>query len=257
MSKNPVEEFLDDQEGIDKVAVDDLRGRQKREYELWQQWKQNGQKKEDFKPLIQSFRPLINSEANKWAYRQRDIPPAAIKAEFTNQFVRAMDTYDPNFGAKLNTHVTHQLRRAHRFVTTYQNPGRIPETRVYRIRELQDAESYLDEIHGRPPTQHELSDYLKWSPRQVDTLQTEVRKARPTSQFEADPSSMSPSRHNEIMRLLPYDLNQDEKVVYEYLYGVNGKPKLSPGQIAKKTKMSAPKVSRLKRSIANKYKKHQ
>jgi len=253
---NPVDDFLELATDLRKHAADDLRKRQQKELEMWRTWKDGGMRPQQLKPLIQSFKPLINHRANVWAGRVRDVPPEAIRAEFTNQFVQALQTYDPNRGAALNTHVSHQLKKAQRFVTTYQNPGRIPENRIYRIRELQDAEMHLDEQFGRPPTQLEIADHLKWSPRQVDLLQREVRKARPTGQFETDPMSFTPSRHNEIVRLLPYDLSPEEKQVFEYVYGIGGKPRLEPGQIAQRLGMSAPKVSRLKKSIAEKYEKY-
>jgi len=253
---NPVETFLETLELVKQAAIDDLRGRQQKELEMWQRWNQGGQQKEDLRPLIQSFKPLVNHQANVWAGRVRDVPPAAIRAEFTNQFVQALQTYDPDRGAGLGTHIRHQLKKAQRFVTTYQNPGRIPENRIYKIRELQDAETRLDEQFGRPPTQLEVADHLQWSPRQVDVLQREIRRALPTGQFETDPSTFTPSRHKEIIRLLPYELNTEEKQVFEYLYGIGGKPQLGPGEIAQKLNMSAPKVSRLKRTIGEKYEKY-
>lgn len=253
---NPVEEFLSASEQLEKDATADFLKKQKQEMQMWEQWKQGGQKPKDLRPLIKSFRPLINSRANTFAGKLRDVPPAAIRAEFTNQFVQALETYDPNRGAQLNTHINHQLKKGQRFITTYQNPGRIPENRIYKIRELQDAEMRLDEQFGRSPTQIELSDHLKWSPKTVGVLQKELRRATPTGQFEADPSTFTPSRHKEIMRLLPYDLSSDERAVFEHIYGVGGKKKLGPGAIARKLKMSAPKVSRLKRAVAGKYAKH-
>lgn len=253
---NPVEEYLASVGQLEKDAASEFRRKQQQEMEMWQQWKQGGQKPQDLRPLIKSFRPLINARANTFAGKLRDVPPAAIRAEFTNQFVQALETYDPQRGAQLNTHINHQLKKGQRFITTYQNPGRIPENRIYKIRELQDAEMRLDEQLGRAPTQIELADQLKWSPRTVGVLQKELRRATPTGQFEADPSTYTPSRHQEIMRLLPYDLSPDERAVFEHLYGVGGKMKLGPGQIARKLKMSAPKVSRLKRAIAQKYSKH-
>jgi len=252
---NPVDDFLALKSGLRKQAADDLGSRKKRELEMWEQWKSGGMKPQQLQPLLQSLKPLINQHANVYAGRVRDIPPAAIRAEFTNQIVQALQTYDPTRAA-LGTHIGHQLKKARRFITTYQNPARIPETRVYKIRELQDAEQILDERFGRPPTQLEVADHLKWSPRQVELLQKEVRKAWPTSKFEADPYTFTPSRHAEIVRLLPYDLTPDERQVFEYIQGIGGKPKLEPGQIAKKLGMSAPKVSRLKSSIAQKYAKY-
>jgi DNA-directed RNA polymerase specialized sigma subunit len=224
--------------------------------EMWKEWKESGMEPDKLRPLLKSFKPLIHSRANMYTSKLRDIPPAAIRSEFTNQFVKALQTYDPNRGAALNTHINYQLRKAKRFITTYQNTGRIPETRIYRIRELQDAHQRLDDKFGRPPTTHELADKLKWSPTQVDLLQRELRKSYPTGQFESDPSSYTPSRQKEVLRLLPYELTHDEKAVFEHLYGIGGKPKLGPGDIARRLKMSAPKVSRLKKSIAEKYKRY-
>ena len=249
---NPIDEFLNDA-GIEKFSASDLRKRQQREMEMWEQWQQSGQQKKHLRPLLSSLKGFINHRANVYAGRVRDIPPEAIRAEFTNQTVQALQSFDPNRGTKLTTHIGHQLKKAQRFITTYQNPGRIPE---YRIRELQDAEQRLDERLGRAPTQLELADKLKWSPRQVGVLQREVRKALPTGQFEQDPSSFVPSRQKEVLRLLPYELNSEERAVFEYIYGVGGKPKLGPGAIAQRLGMSAPKVSRLKRAIADKYAKY-
>jgi len=253
---NPVDEFLDALEGVEKEAAEELRQRQQREFEMWQDWRNSGMPQDKLRPLMQSFSPFINSRANVFANKVRDIPPAAIRAEFKNQFVQALQTFDPERGAQLNTHINHQLKKAQRFITTYQNPGRIPENRIYRIREMQDAEMRLDEQLGRAPTQLELADHLKWSPKQVGYLQRELRKARPTGQFESDPSSFVPSRQKEVMRLLPYELTPDERPVFEYLYGVGGKPQLGPGEIARTLNISAPKVSRLKRSIAEKYERY-
>lgn len=252
---NPLADFLSITDGLDKQATEDMGAKRQRELEMWQHWQDNGKQPEHLKPLLQSIRPVINRQANIYS-RLRDIPPAAIRAEFTNQAVQAFETYDPDRGTALATHVTNHLKKARRFVTTYQNPARIPETRIYRIRELQDATAHLEDRYGRSPTQLELSDHLKWSPRQVDVLQREVRISHPAGHFESDPFAVSPSRHQEIMRLLPYELNPEERQVFEYLHGVGGKPRLEPGQIAQKLNMSAPKVSRLKKSIADKYAKY-
>lgn len=253
---NPLEDYLHALEGIEKAATDERKKLQQRELQLWQDWKAGGMKPQQVRPLIQSFQPLINSVANRWAPRIRDLPPAAIRAEFTNHFMKALETYDPDRGAALGTHVRSHLRKAQRFVTTYQNPGRIPETRVYQIRRFQDAEQRLEEQFGRPPTALEIADEMKQSPRQVELLQKEIRRSLPTSQFQADPSTHIPSDVRQNLRLLQYELNNEERQVYEYIYGVGGKPALGPGEISKRLGMSAPKVSRLKKSIAEKWEKY-
>jgi DNA-directed RNA polymerase specialized sigma subunit len=246
---DPVSEFIEFSGGFHKEAVS--KEQRDQELEMWHTWNNNGRKQEDMRPLLNSMRPLILKEANNWA-RQRDVPPAAIRAEFTNQAVRGFETYDPTKAA-LNTHLRNQMLQARRFVVSNQNPARIVESRVYGIGDFNNAKQRLADTLGRDPTQLELADELKWSPRKVKMMQSEIKVAVPASQFSADVASMVPSRQQEILRLLPYELTPDERAVFEHIYGIGGKAKLSPGEIAVKLNMSAPKVSRLKASIAAKY----
>ena len=246
---DPVSEFLSFSGGLYKEAVS--KEQRKQELEMWHTWNKNGRKQEDMRPLLNSMRPLILKEANSWA-RQRDIPPAAIRAEFTNQAVKGFETYDPT-RAGLHTHLTNQMLQARRFVVSNQNPARIVESRVYGIGDFNNAKQRLTDTLGRDPTQLELADELKWSPRKVKMMQSEIKVAVPASQFSADVASMVPSRQQEILRLLPYELTPDERAVFEHIYGIGGKAKLSPGEIATKLNMSAPKISRIKAAIAAKY----
>lgn len=246
---DPVSEFLEFSGGLDKEAVS--KEQRDQELSMWHTWNNNGRKQEDMRPLLNSMRPLILKEASNWA-RQRDIPPAAIRAEFTNQAVKGFETYDPS-RAGLHTHLTNQMLQARRFVVSNQNSARIVEARVYGIGDFNNAKQRLMDSLDREPTQLELADELKWSPRRVKMLQLEIKKVQPASQFSADVASTVPSRQQEILQLLPYDLTPDERVVFEHIYGIGGKDKLSPGEIATKLKMSAPKISRIKAAIAKKY----
>lgn len=248
---NPVIEFLDVSDSMDKLAADDLRAKQQKELEMWKTWKNGGMQQKHLRPLLNSLRPFIRSASNQWAI-QRDVPPAAVHAEFLNHAVKALETYDPS-KAGLNTYLASQMRKAPRFIKTYQNAAYIPETRSYSIQKFKDANSVLTEQLGRLPTQLEIADHLQWSPRKVAVMQKEIKSSIPESGFAYDPTSFVPSKQQEILRLLPYELTTEERSVFEYLYGVGGKPRLSPGDIAKRLNMSAPKVSRLKAAIANKY----
>ena len=236
--------------------VKPLTPRAQREHQMWQDWDQGGRKPEKLRPLIHSLQPLVTHRSRIFEHKVRDIPPPAIKAEFQTQLVRALETFDPNKG-KLATYVGSRLMKANRFVTTYQNPARIVETRVGKITDLKNAEDLLSQQLKRPPTSVELADQMKMPQKDVVALREELRKAHPSGQFgPADPSTITPSRTKEIMRLLPADLSPDENAVFERVYGVSGKRQMGTGSIAKELKMSAPKVSRLKKSIAQKWKEY-
>ena len=267
---NPLEEALDllgyEEEELEKNgfavpkppqppqfgAPPSIAGRAKQELQMWQQWQQGGKKPEDLRPLVQSLQPLVSNRMKIFHNRVRDIPPDAIRAEFHDQLVNALDTFDPNKG-KMTTWINARLMKANRFVNTYQNPARIGEKRIRDITTFQTAEDTLRQRLGRSPTIIEISDYAKIPQNEVRLLRSELRRSHPVGQFgEKDPTSFTMSRTQEIMNLLPHE----ERAVFEYVHGVAGKPQLGTGDIAKKLGLSAPKVSRIKQAIAEKWKSY-
>lgn len=245
----PVEDFLSEKRELEKAAV---KARAQKDFQLWEQWKQGGEKEEDLEVLMKQIDPIVRKASNVYSGKV-NIPRSAIRAEFQIQAIHALKRYDPKRGAQVGTYLTSQLRRGKRFITNYQNIGRIPETRVYKIREFEDEKMRLADRLGRDPTAHELSDRLKWPINQVSAMEVELsRKEVPTSLLQADMTSLKPSRPAEVMRLIQYELAPEEKAVYEYLLGVNGKPQLKPGQIAAKLRIPPSKVSRIKAGIGQK-----
>ena len=219
---------------------------------MWHHWDNNGRQPAHLQPLIESMQPLVKKRLNIFENRERDIPPAAIRAEFQDQLVRALATFDPNRG-KLGSYVSDQLMKANRFVTTYQNPARIVEPRTYMITKMRGAEDFLHQELKRPPTAMELAEHMQVPTQQVEFLKKELRKAIPTGQFEHDPAGFTPSKTNEMLRLIPYELTPEENAVFEHVHGIGGKPQLGTGDIAKRLNMSAPKVTRIKAAIAVKW----
>jgi len=229
--------------------------RNRRDLELLDQWKQGGEKPDDLRPLLGNFRGLIRSQSRQWESNV-ELPPAAVRAEFTKQAVQAFRTYQPDKGATLGSWVGTNMKKAQRYVTTYQNTARIGEHRVYKIGQYQTAKASLDDQLGREPTTEELADHLKWSPREVGRMNAEIRKAHIESAFEGSPMNLMPSREAEVLRLVKYDLSPEERLVYEYTVGDGGKPQLKPGQIATRLNMSPAKVTRVREAIYQKMKGH-
>lgn len=224
-----------------------------KDFELWNQWNDQERSVDAIRPLVQQFKPLVMKRANVYAGKNPNVPPEAVRAEFMNQAIKAFETYDPNRGAALGTHVNWQLMKGRRFIATYGGGvGRIPENRSYKVRQFTDARDELGDQLGRTPSALELADHLKWPIKQVSAMEMEVRREVPSSLLQADTMSVKPSRDAEIARLIQYELNPEEQVVMEHLLGINGKPQLKPGAIARKLNMTPSKVSRVKLNIAKK-----
>lgn len=243
-SDSAIDEFLElEKESAQYSAKKDLG--------LWQTWMDNGKQPEDTEQLLNNFKGLIRSESNRFA-GHLNIPSSAVHSQFQTQAMRAFETYDPNRGTKLSTHVTNQMKRGRRFVHTYQNLGRIPEPRIYKITDFKTNQLELEDDLGRPPTAHEMADRMKWPVKQIVAMEHELRDEIPSSRFAGDIMDIKPSADAEVLRLIQYELSPEEKAVFEYSTGMNGRPMLKPGEIAKKLNMPASKVSRLKLSTANK-----
>jgi DNA-directed RNA polymerase specialized sigma subunit len=242
---NPIDEFAEHEKKAASTVA-------KKDVQMWHEWNNNGRTTEDSEKLLKQVDPVIRRATNVYSGKV-NIPKTAIRAEFQIQALKAFEKYDPNKGVQLNTFLTGQLKSGQRFITTYQNVGHIPETRIYKITEFNTAKDVLKDKLGREPSAIEMADHLKWPIREVSALELETsRREIPLSTLEADMSSIKPSEEAETLRLLQYDLDPEERAVYEYLVGMNGKPQLSPGQISQKMGISQSKISRIRTNISNK-----
>jgi len=234
----------------------DLGQVKQRELELWKNWNAGGQKPEDLRPLLRSFKPLIRKQANQWVSTgDVDIPPEAVYAEFNKQFVKALQTYDPDKG-QLGSWVTGNLRKAKRWMATYRHPARMGESRFYMTGQYDRAKAYLNDQLGREPSTIEIADYMQQPVAEIGRLEMEKRKSLPSGGWEFDPTTISPSKEAEALRLAMYEMTPQEQLVAEYTLGMNGKPTLKAGEIAVKLGVSASKVSHIRAAITDKLSKY-
>lgn len=227
-----------------------MKGMQKKEMDYWHTWNNGGRKPNDLKPLYDSYKPLIQKTAIKFVNRV-EIPTSAIHSELRKQFVNAVKTYDPSRGTQLNSWVTTNLQKTSRFVKTYQNIGKIPEGNIAKITEYKQGRTELRDRLGHEPDSKTLADHLKWPHKKVVQIGKELREDNPVSGFLHDPAENLTSKELEAVHLVQYDhrLGPDDRIVYEHVFGINGKTRLGPGEIAKKTGLHPSKVSRIRTKL--------
>jgi RNA polymerase sigma factor (sigma-70 family) len=251
---NVLDSFLDTFVKIaaPKKSREEMKETQKKELDLWHHWNNNGRKPEHLDPLFESFKPLMNREAQKFVNKV-EIPTTAIHHEISQHFVNAMKSFDPS-KAQLNTWVQTNLQKASRYVKSHQNMGKIPEGQISQIRHFDSTKEQLAQKLGHEPDTKTLADTLGWSPRRVTQMIKERRKDLPASGFESDPAELLTPKELEAIKLMQYDLTPEERTVYEYTFGMNGRPRYQPGQIAKTTNIHPSKVSRIRNKLVDKLK---
>lgn len=231
---------------VDKVVLKDT---QRKEHDLWHTWNSEGRKPEHLKPLMDSLKPVLKTEANKW--RGVEIPSSTINAEIRKHALNAIKSFNPE-KAQLGTWVSNNLKKTGRFIKQYQNLGRISEAQIGRIRKFKQAKDTLSAQLGYEPDTRALADHLGWPHKRVQQLHKELsREDKPVSGWLSDPADVMTPKELEAIRILQYDtrLSGEERSVYEFTFGINGKPKLAPGEIAKRANLHPSKVSRIRNRI--------
>ena len=248
-----LDEFLElIKEAAPKTKVE-LKQTQKKEVGLWHNWNANGRKPEHLQPLLDSFKPVLDKHARVFTNSKVELPTSTIHFEVRKQFVNALKTYDPAKGTQLNTWVQTNLQKTSRFVKTYQNLGKIPESQISGIRKFNESKAHLTDKFGHEPDTRSMADHLGWSHKRVVQLQKELsRKDLPASAFMIEPAESLSAKELEAVTLMQYGLTPEERTVYEYTFGMNGRPMLKPGQISSTAKIHPSKVSRIRNKLQGK-----
>lgn len=233
------------------------------EVELWKKWKKSGEKPEHLTPLIESLTPLINKRLG--VFSRAEVPKSAVEQEHREKVVDALRTWNPKQGG-LNTWIDWKMKNAKRYVEKYKNPGRIPENISKYIGSYNAVKSDLREQLGHEPDVHKIHEYVmktkhdtlkNASLKDLIRVEREQRKSFIDTGFESEktgPAPLMSSREEEVKYLIVPELTDQERTVHEYSVGMNGRPMLKPGQIAKVMKIDGPKVAKLRTSIWNKMK---
>lgn len=237
-----------------------------KELELWKTWKDSGHKPEHLDPLIKSFAGIIQGRVNK--YRTAEVPIAAVEHEVKKEFVKALKEFDPSKGTTLATYVTGNIQKSGRYVDNNKNFARVSSNVGEKLGYFNSMKSQLTEKLGYPPSAQEIHDHLIVSPHEKlgrlsmdKIIRYNKDQRRGLISSANDPTDLSgkmtsltgaDAREEEVIRLIYPQLTNEEKSVYEYIYGVNGKPALKRGEIAKKMGWDGPKVSKVVASIRKK-----
>jgi DNA-directed RNA polymerase specialized sigma subunit len=228
----------------------ELKAKQPKEMELWHAYKAA-----DYK----SFQGFINDWVGRYKNRI-EVPVSVVEAEHKKWFITGLKSYDPKKGAQLNTHLTNYMKKAGRFLDASKNFAYIPENVSKNIGAYNSFKSELSERLGYEPDDQTLHDFAikekherlgVLSLKDIKRLNKEQRKGLINTGYENDlffPNDLNP-REVEVAHLIIGELTDNERAVHEFTLGLNGKPKLAPGKIAKQLKMDNSKVSKLRKSI--------
>jgi len=195
---------------------------------------------------------------NKWV---GPIARPVLEAKAKALALEAIKSYSPTGGAALASHITNRLLKLSRTVYSHQDAVRTPEHKKLKVMALNRAENDLMSIHGREPTNEELQQHLKWSPKMISEIQSATAPELLESGdvggglFETQ-SAWAADSPDGIVNMFYYDLNPTDKLIFEHSTGYSGKPILSNTELCKRTGLTVGQLSYRKTQIKNTLKQH-
>lgn len=224
-----------------------------RDMELWNQYSST-KSKDTKKQLLKQFEPLIYNQVKKW---DGIVPRDVLKNEAKVLAANSFDTYNPNKGAALSTHVTNNLAPLSRTVYTYQNTARLPENVTLKMHSFNAANDHLTSVLGREPTTDELKDELGWTGTEINRIKQYNRKDLVESggAVSGDFYDWSEDSEDDELAAIYFSLMPDEKKFFEDLTGYNGARTLSTKELLDKYNISQAQLSYKKSLLTKKVNK--
>ena len=207
-----------------------------------------------FKELINAYAPIRASVVNR--YRTTGLNTKSLETEAMTQNIRALKTFKASGGAQPSTHIHNNLKKVYRHANESLMSGHVPEARGMQLSTYKILKENLKDQHGYEPNTKMMADEMGWSLKETARAEKELHGETTASSAEFDfygNSKQQKSSDKQIADYLYHDLKDDEKTVYEYTFGLGGKPELKKNKdIAKAMGVNEMFVSRKKKAISKK-----
>ena len=213
---------------------------------------QKDQSEENENKVLEAHRPYIQANINKW---KGALPDAVLNTYGRSYALEAFKTFDPT-KANINTHLYNHLSQLQRLVLGSQNVAAIPEHQAQMLSRVNHAVNYLKDELGRDPEVHEIADHMSLPVAHIARVLKNDRKDflndsdAETQQFATGHDFAAKER----IFATRQSLSPLQRQQFDDLTGFGGKDHLELSEFGKKYRMKPYEVSRLKATLAKRFK---
>ena len=208
---------------------------------------------ENLSRVVESFYPTINSEITRYSG-----PKNLLRSQAKILTIKAIKSFNPMSGAKLNSWVVTNLKPLSRY-SVKQRDVKIPEVAARQAAQVNRAFEDLRDEYGRDPTDEEIADELGITPRRVADVRRKAVASVTSSTYdeiEGDdmtsvPGVVTPSKLPFAQEAVYEGLNSDDRFIFDSLTGLNGAKQLSAKEVAARLGISPAAVSQRASRIGN------
>ncbi len=204
--------------------------------------------------LLDEHKQTIDKHITKWS---GVLPDVVIKKHAHRYALDAFQSYDASKGASIQTHLFNHLSKLSRLNYENQNVVKIPEHQILQIRNYKDAVAHLNDKLNRAPSHEEVADHMVMPVNHIQRLSGHVNRKDYT--YDSDHEDMQQGDIQTDPRALYIKdtfshLAPKEQQQFQDLTGYNDVPSLKPNAFGKKYKLKPYEVSRVKTSLAKRFK---
>ncbi len=216
--------------------------------EEYNQWRRTGTD-EALENLFNRLEPIIKSAVGRYVGGDSTYyPRARILAR------QALDTFDPEKGASLTTHVYNTLGRLRRVKGERESVMYTPERHRIGLARMEDFTSRFEEDHGRPPNTAEIMEEMGISQGMVERLRKAAKGTISLERMETekgDPFAMPDKSDfsNVWEDYVYYDSDPLDRRIMEGLTGYSGADRKSREELAEELDMDRSTVGRRAKKI--------
>lgn len=224
------------------------------EKKAWMEWK-NSPGLETNKKLFEIARPRIDFALHK--YQRSGLPPAVLETEAKKLVLYQAKSFDPDKEVAFSTHVSQGLRKLTDYVEDSRNIVRIPGYLRQQVPNYISARDHLWDNLGRPPTATEVADKLRIGVPLASKLENliNMKEIGETGSQMTGFSSITDKKEEDVIRSYYFDLpTNEERLIYEYTFGLHGKPKKKPKEISELVGWQEQKVRKFQHNVGQKLK---
>jgi DNA-directed RNA polymerase specialized sigma subunit len=181
----------------------------------------------------------------------------AYKTQARILALQAVESFDPNKGANINTHVFNALKRLQRIAAQRGNLTHVPEVAATQRAAVMRARKDYEIDNGVEPTVEELATMTGISRKRINDLANYMPVAPDSLTVSPEGDSLVASREQHALDLYDaytYDeLDRIDKKIYEWSTGYGGAKKISQVEMANKLGITPAAVNKRYKNISLKY----
>lgn len=203
--------------------------------------------------VLEAYAPTINSEITRYSG-----PKNLLRSRAKVLAVKAVKSFNPMSGAKLNSWIVTNLKPLSRY-SIQQRDVKVPEVAARQAAAVNAATMSLKDELGRDPTDEEIADETGMSVKRVKDVRAKAVASVNSGAFDdmgdgdddfsGTPGVVEPSKVPFAQDVVYHDLSDTDRFIFDSATGMHGAERIPAVEVARRLGITPAAVSQRAKAI--------